>query len=103
MHDRAPRAEDTDWPQILALYGLLEQMTGSPVVTLNRAVAAAMADGPAAGLALLDEVGRPAGRPLPAATPSAPTCWSWPGTPTAAQVHYRPRPAGRRTWPSSVT
>jgi predicted RNA polymerase sigma factor len=54
IHDRAATAADTDWPQILALYGLLEQMTGSPVVTLNRAVAAAMAEGPAAGLAILD-------------------------------------------------
>ena len=46
----------TDWPQILALYELLERMTGSPVVTLNRAVAAAMVHGPAAGLAILDGV-----------------------------------------------
>jgi len=57
VHDRAARAEDTDWPQILALYGLLEQLTGNPVVTLNRAVAAGMAEGPSAGLAVLDEVG----------------------------------------------
>jgi RNA polymerase sigma factor (sigma-70 family) len=56
VHDRASQADDTDWPQILALYGLLEQMTGNPVVTLNRAVAAAMAHGPSAGLALLDAV-----------------------------------------------
>jgi predicted RNA polymerase sigma factor len=56
IHDQAPQADDTDWPQILALYGLLDQMTGNPIVTLNRAVAAAMAEGPAAGLALLDEV-----------------------------------------------
>jgi predicted RNA polymerase sigma factor len=56
LHDQARQADDTDWPQILALYGLLEQMTGNPVVTLNRAVAAAMAHGPSAGLALLDEV-----------------------------------------------
>ena len=56
VHDRAAHADETDWPQILALYGLLERMTGNPVVTLNRAVAAAMADGPAAGLAVLDEV-----------------------------------------------
>lgn len=54
IHDRAQQAADTDWPQILALYGLLEQMTGNPVVTLNRAVAAAMAEGPSAGLAILD-------------------------------------------------
>jgi RNA polymerase sigma factor (sigma-70 family) len=54
LHDRAARAEDTDWPHILALYGLLEQLTGNPVVTLNRAIAAAMVDGPAEGLRLLD-------------------------------------------------
>jgi RNA polymerase sigma factor (sigma-70 family) len=59
VHDRAPCAEDTDWRQIVALYELLERMTGNPVVTLNRAVAAAMADGPEAGLALLDEVAEP--------------------------------------------
>jgi predicted RNA polymerase sigma factor len=56
VHDQAPRADETDWQQILALYGLLEQLTGNPVVTLNRAVAAAMAHGPAAGLAMLDTV-----------------------------------------------
>jgi len=54
LHDRAGRVEDTDWPQIVALYGLLEQMTGNPVVSLNRAVAAAMAYGPAEGLRLLE-------------------------------------------------
>jgi RNA polymerase sigma factor (sigma-70 family) len=56
VHDRTRHADDTDWPQILALYGLLEQITGNPVVTVNRAVAAAMADGPSAGLAVLDTV-----------------------------------------------
>jgi RNA polymerase sigma factor (sigma-70 family) len=54
VHDEAESADATDWPQILALYGLLEQMTGNPMVTLNRAVAAAMVEGPAAGLALLE-------------------------------------------------
>jgi RNA polymerase sigma factor (sigma-70 family) len=54
LHDEAPRVEDTDWPQILALYGLLERMTGNPMVSLNRAIAAAMAHGPATGLKLLD-------------------------------------------------
>ena len=58
VHDEAARAEDTDWPQILALYDLLERLTGSPVVTLNRAVALAMVHGPAAGLAILDELER---------------------------------------------
>jgi RNA polymerase sigma factor (sigma-70 family) len=54
QHDGAERAEDTDWPQILALYGLLERVTGNPMVTLNRAVAAAMVHGPARGLELLE-------------------------------------------------
>ena len=53
VHDRAATAEETEWPQILALYGLLERITDSPVVTLNRAIAAAMVDGPDAGLALV--------------------------------------------------
>ena len=53
-HDRAASSGDTDWAEILALYGLLEQLTGNPMVTLNRAVAAAMAEGPRQGLALLE-------------------------------------------------
>jgi RNA polymerase sigma factor (sigma-70 family) len=53
VHAEAGRAEDTDWPQILALYLLLEQIAPNPMVTLNRAVALAMVDGPEAGLALL--------------------------------------------------
>jgi RNA polymerase sigma-70 factor (ECF subfamily) len=54
LHARAPRAEDTDWPQIAALYGGLAHLSPSPVVELNRAVAIAMADGPARGLPLVD-------------------------------------------------
>jgi predicted RNA polymerase sigma factor len=53
VHAEAPRAEDTDWPQILALYGLLERLGPNPMVTLNRAVALAMVHGPEAGLELL--------------------------------------------------
>ncbi|WP_392667382.1 RNA polymerase sigma factor [Streptomyces sp. LN785] len=56
VHDDAARAEDTDWPQILGLYGLLERVAGSPVVTLNRAVAVAMVSGPTAALTLLDKL-----------------------------------------------
>ena len=59
LHDEAGRVEDTDWPQILALYGLLERMTGNPMVTLNRAIAAAMVTGPAAGLQLLADLDGP--------------------------------------------
>ncbi len=53
VHDEAPNAEKTDWPQILALYDVLEGVSPGPVVTLNRAVAVAMVRGPRAGLALL--------------------------------------------------
>jgi predicted RNA polymerase sigma factor len=53
VHDEAPNAEETDWPQILALYDVLEGVSPGPVVTLNRAVALAMVRGPRAGLALL--------------------------------------------------
>jgi RNA polymerase sigma factor (sigma-70 family) len=54
IHDDALRAEDTDWPQILGMYGLLERMTGNPMVSLNRAIAVAMVHGPAEGLKLID-------------------------------------------------
>ena len=54
VHDEAARAEDTDWPQILALYDLLRRMTDNPIVALNHAIAAAMVHGPAKGLELLD-------------------------------------------------
>lgn len=53
VHDEAPRAEDTDWPQILGLYELLKRVSPSPMVTLNHAIAAAMVHGPAKGLELL--------------------------------------------------
>jgi predicted RNA polymerase sigma factor len=56
VHDRAASAGETDWTQILALYGLLEELTDNPVVRLNRAVAVAMAEGPSAGLVVLDSV-----------------------------------------------
>ena len=55
LHDQAERAEDTDWPQIAALYHELMKMAPSPVIELNRAVALAMADGPLKGLRLLDQ------------------------------------------------
>jgi RNA polymerase sigma factor (sigma-70 family) len=55
-HARAATAADTDWPRIAQLYGTLVEVTGSPVVELNRAVAVAMADGPLAGLAVVDEL-----------------------------------------------
>jgi predicted RNA polymerase sigma factor len=56
VHDEAARVEDTDWSQILALYGLLNQLSPNPMVTLNQAIAAAMVEGPASGLALVDSL-----------------------------------------------
>ncbi|MFV2101286.1 RNA polymerase sigma factor [Micromonospora sp. LOL_024] len=56
VHAEAPRAQDTDWPQVLALYQLLDRLAPNPVATLSRAVALGMVHGPAAGLALLAEV-----------------------------------------------
>ena len=53
VHDTASSTEATDWSEILALYGLLERMADNPMVSLNRAIAAAMVDGPAVGLELL--------------------------------------------------
>jgi RNA polymerase sigma factor (sigma-70 family) len=55
-HARALAAEETDWQTIVALYGALQALTQSPVVELNRAVAVGMADGPAAGLAIVDRL-----------------------------------------------
>jgi RNA polymerase sigma factor (sigma-70 family) len=54
IHDEAVRAEDTDWPQILALYDLLSRMSDNPMVRLNHAIAVAMVHGVAKGLELLD-------------------------------------------------
>jgi RNA polymerase sigma factor (sigma-70 family) len=56
LHDEATTAEATDWAQIVALYGVLEEVAPNPMATLNRAVAVGMAEGPEAGLAALDAV-----------------------------------------------
>ncbi|MFD3915271.1 RNA polymerase sigma factor [Streptomyces sp. NPDC058603] len=56
VHDEAATVEETDWPQILALYGVLEQLSASPVVSLNRAVAVAMVRGADAGLAIIEDL-----------------------------------------------
>jgi predicted RNA polymerase sigma factor len=58
VHDEAAHVEETDWPQIVALYAWLMQMSDNPMVGLNHAVAVAMAEGPARGLALLEKLAR---------------------------------------------
>ncbi|MFE6649044.1 RNA polymerase sigma factor [Nocardioides sp. NPDC057772] len=62
LHNRAPSAEETDWLQITALYGLLERVAPGPIVTLNKAVAVGYADGPGPALALLDDLLRDCAR-----------------------------------------
>ncbi len=97
VHDEAVRAEDTDWPQILALYGLLKRMSDNPMVALNQAVAAAMVHGPSAGLDLLkalDQDGRLAGHHRLDAVRAH--LLEMAGQPEAAIVHYR-LAAGRTT------
>ena len=91
VHDEAARAEDTDWPQILALYGLLKRMSDNPMVALNHAIAAAMVHGPAgraraAGGARRRRAAAPA---TTASTPCARTCSRWPATTTPRSRHYR--------------
>ena len=56
LHAEAPTADQTDWAEIAALYQLLMRIHPSPVVELNRAVAVAMRDSPAAGLAIVDDI-----------------------------------------------
>jgi RNA polymerase sigma factor (sigma-70 family) len=88
VHDDAPRVDETDWPQILGLYGLLERMTGNPMVSLNRAIAAAMVSGPQAGLTLLDALDeRLAGHYRLAAVRAH--LLEMAGDPAAALIHYR--------------
>ncbi len=57
VHDEAPCAGDTDWPQILALYGVLMRISDNPMVALNHAIATAMVHGPQSGLALVEALG----------------------------------------------
>jgi RNA polymerase sigma factor (sigma-70 family) len=58
VHDEAATAGETDWPQILALYGVLLRMSDNPMVALNHAIATAMVDGPVAGLAQLERLAK---------------------------------------------
>ncbi|MFG2914298.1 RNA polymerase sigma factor [Kitasatospora sp. NPDC048298] len=90
VHGEAARAEDTDWPQITALYEVLERMSPGPMVRLNHAVARAMVDGPAAGLEMLAPLeadGRLAGHHRLAAVRAHLQEMS--GDPAAARESYR--------------
>jgi RNA polymerase sigma factor (sigma-70 family) len=90
VHDEASRAQDTDWPQILALYGLLRRISDNPMVALNHAVAAAMVQGPRAGLELLEPLdadARIAGHYRLDAVRAH--LWEMAGDDTRAIAHYR--------------
>jgi len=96
VHDEAPTAADTDWPQIVALYGVLQRLAPGPMVTLNQAIAVAMVDGPRAGLDLLaglDEDDRVAGHHRLAAARAH--LLELAGDATAARAAYQE--AARRT------
>ncbi|MBQ1047202.1 sigma-70 family RNA polymerase sigma factor [Micromonospora sp. C51] len=90
LHDEASSPDETDWPQIAALYEVLTEMDSNPLVALNHAVAVAMTDGPDAGLALVDRVaadGRLARDPrLPAVRAHL---LERRGDPAAARAEYR--------------
>jgi predicted RNA polymerase sigma factor len=90
VHGEAARASDTDWPQILALYGLLMRMSDNPMLTLNHAIAAAMVHGPTAGLELIEPLGsdpRLASHHRLAAVRAH--LYEKAGDPAAAIAHYR--------------
>ena len=110
VHAEAARAEDTDWPRILVLYGLLERLSDNPVVTLNHAVAAAMVQGPAPGSPCCSPWTPTLGwRSTTAWTRSGRTCWRWPATgrrpspssgrPRAARAATPRGAISRREWP----
>ena len=92
LHCQAARSEDTDWPQILRLYDLLERLQPSPIVSLNRAVAVAMVQGPRAGLELIDATRcrRRSGGVIICCMPRGPICCAaWDRWSEAAKCYAR--------------
>ena len=92
VHDEAPTAEETDWPQIVALYEVLLQLSDNPMVSLNHVVAVAMARGASHRASSCSRGSRTTSgsRRTTGCTPSAPTCWRCPGT--------RPARVRRTSW-----
>ena len=99
VHDEAARAEDTDWPQILALYELLKRMSDNPMVMLNHAIAAAMVHGPPKD-SICSARSTPTGglQAIIGWTPFAPICWKWPATMRPQRNIIGLPPAGPRTY-----
>jgi predicted RNA polymerase sigma factor len=96
LHDEAPRADETDWPQILALYELLKRMSDNPIVALNHAIATAMVRGPREGLALLATLEIPNYHRLDAAKAHL---WELAGDREAAIRHFRLAASGTASLP----
>jgi RNA polymerase sigma factor (sigma-70 family) len=89
VHDEAPDAASTDWPQILALYEVLLSISDNPVVRLNHVVAVAMVRGPRAGLTLLDELATAKGLPADHRVPAVRAhLLELAGDAAAARAHY---------------
>ena len=103
VHDEAPSTDATDWPQLLALYGLLERMTGNPMVTLNRAVALAMVRRPRRRPGPARDARRPARRTPPPRRGARPPAGA--GRPPAGgrRPAARWRRTGPRASPSATT
>ena len=100
LHDEAATTKDTDWAQILALYSVLGQLSDNPMVTLNRAIAAAMVQGPQAGLDLLQELdtdARMAGHYRLDAVRAH--LYEMAGKPERALAHYRAAAEGTTSLP----
>ena len=104
VHDEAARAEDTDWPQILALYDLLRRMSDNPMVALNHAIAAAMVHGRRrAWNCWTPSRPTPASRIITAWTLFAPICWNSPETGRAPPAITGRRQARPGAFPSATT
>ena len=96
LHDEAPSTAETDWPQILALYTVLERIAGNPMVTLNRAIAIAMVHGPAAGLDILKTLDADARIPATIVSmPSAHICSNSTAMTQRRSSSIAPQPARR--------
>ncbi len=104
VHDEAKTMDATDWPQILALYELLEELAPGPMVSLNRAVAVAMVAGPAPAWTCSPRWSPTGGwRAITGCTPPGRTCWRWPATPPArSPATGRPR-GGPPAFPNAGT
>ncbi len=104
LHDEAPSAEATDWPQILALYEVLLGLSDNPVVALNHAVAVAMVADRRRGWTCSDSSRPTSGSPrTDGSTPCGPTCWRWPAIAPPRATPISRQPVGPPAFSTSDT